>query len=174
MSASQGELIDTFERIAHFLRRFEIYIDVRPTTQITDIIVNIMAEMTHILALVTKGIKRGRLSGLISDDRPSFSTYCYTGRFLKKVAGRSDIEDSLQTLDQLTQEVCRMAAAEVLKVAHGAFHDDERAMGDDNTVEAVDVRLEVTDHIMDGYVDWDGAHLVTRISRAFPPNLFYG
>jgi hypothetical protein len=60
-----------------------------------------------------------------------------------------------------------MAAAEVLKVAHGAFHDDERAMGDDNTVEAVDVRLEVTDHIMDGYVDWDGAHLVTRISRAF-------
>ena len=67
VGASQGALIDTFERIANFFRRFETYIEVRPTTQITDISVNIMVEMTHILALVTREIKQGRLSGLISD-----------------------------------------------------------------------------------------------------------
>ncbi len=133
VSASQGTLIDTFERIADLFRRFETYIEDRPTTQITDIIVNIMLEMTHILALVTREIRQGRLSVLISDDRPSLSTYCYTGRFLRKVAGRSDIEDSLHTLDQLTQEACRMMAAEVLKVTHRAFHVDERVMGADKS-----------------------------------------
>jgi hypothetical protein len=59
-------------------------------------------------------------------------------------------------------------------VAYGAFHVHERVMGVDSTVKAVDVRLEVTDHKIDGVVDSDGAHLVTRISRPFPPNLFYG
>jgi hypothetical protein len=67
-----------------------------------------------------------------------------------------------------------MMAAEVLKVTHRAFHVDERVMGVDNTAEVVDVRLKVTDDKIDGVVDSDGAHLVTRISRPFPPNLFYG
>jgi hypothetical protein len=36
-------------------------------------------------------------------------------RFLKKVAGRSDIEDALRRLDKLTQEEHRMATAQTLK-----------------------------------------------------------
>ena len=33
--------------------------------------------------------------------------------------GNTDIEDSLEKLDKLTQEEARMASAEQLKIAHG-------------------------------------------------------
>ena len=39
-------------------------------------------------------------------------------KYLKKLAGRTDMEDSLKRLDKLTQEEARMATAQVLKVAH--------------------------------------------------------
>jgi len=35
---------------------------------------------------------------------------------MKKLRGKSDIEDALRKLDKLTQEEARMATAEVLKV----------------------------------------------------------
>ena len=35
---------------------------------------------------------------------------------MKKLLGKSDIEDALRRLDKLTQEEARMATAEVLKV----------------------------------------------------------
>jgi uncharacterized protein YoxC len=35
------------------------------------------------------------------------------------LAGNTDIEDSVQRLDKLTQEEARMASAELLKVTHG-------------------------------------------------------
>ena len=38
---------------------------------------------------------------------------------MKKLGGRSDIEDALRRFDKLTQEESRMAAAEGLRVAHG-------------------------------------------------------
>jgi hypothetical protein len=38
--------------------------------------------------------------------------------FLKKLLGRSDVEDALKRLDKLTQEEARMATAEVLKITH--------------------------------------------------------
>ena len=37
---------------------------------------------------------------------------------MKKLTGSSDIEDSLDRLDKLTQEEVRMAAAELLKMTH--------------------------------------------------------
>jgi len=41
---------------------------------------------------------------------------------LKKVAGRADIEDALQTLDTLTQEEVRMAAAQNLSATRSVDH----------------------------------------------------
>ena len=38
--------------------------------------------------------------------------------FLKKVAGRSEIDDALRRLDKLTQEEHRMATAQGLRAAH--------------------------------------------------------
>ena len=47
------------------------------------------------------------------------STYRALERFVKKLAGRSKIEDALQRLDKLTHEEGRMAAAQGLRATHG-------------------------------------------------------
>jgi hypothetical protein len=64
-SAIRDKLIDIFNRIEHFFRRLEIYTGVTPTTAMTDMIVEIMVEVLRILAVMTKEVKRGRLSELI-------------------------------------------------------------------------------------------------------------
>jgi hypothetical protein len=61
-SASQDNLIGLFNGIERFFRRLEIYTGIPPTTAMTDIIVEIMAEVLTILAIATKEVKRGRLS----------------------------------------------------------------------------------------------------------------
>ena len=54
--------------------------------------------------------------------------------------GNTDIEDSLQRLDQLTREEAQMAFVELLKVTHGV----------DNKVTAVDVKVMGVDDKVDG------------------------
>ena len=45
-------------------------------------------------------------------------TYGYLEKYVKKLVGRTDIEDALGRLDRLTQEEVRMAAAQGLKATH--------------------------------------------------------
>ena len=59
-------------------------------------------------------------------------------KYLKKLIGKTDIEDALKRLDKLTQEESRMAAAENLKVTHAV---DERVKGVADTVTAIDNRV---------------------------------
>ena len=42
----------------------------------------------------------------------------YSEKFLKKLVGRTDIEDALRRLDRLTQEEALMAAAQILNLTH--------------------------------------------------------
>jgi spore maturation protein SpmB len=60
--ASQGALVDIFERIEMFFRRLEIYTEVRPTTGMMDVIIQIMAEVLSVLGIATKEIKQSRIS----------------------------------------------------------------------------------------------------------------
>jgi hypothetical protein len=60
--ASQGTLVDIFERIEMFFRRLEIYTEVRPTMEMMDMIVQIMVEVLSILGIATKEIKQSRMS----------------------------------------------------------------------------------------------------------------
>ncbi|KAI0267948.1 hypothetical protein BGY98DRAFT_1180573 [Russula aff. rugulosa BPL654] len=85
--ASRDKLIALFNCIERFFQRLEIYTGITPTTAMTDIIVDIMAEVLTILAMATKEVKRGRLK-----------------TYFRKLVGNTDIEDSLQRLDRLTQE----------------------------------------------------------------------
>jgi hypothetical protein len=39
-------------------------------------------------------------------------------KFLKKLIGKKEMEDALKRLDKLTEDEARMAAAEILKLAH--------------------------------------------------------
>ena len=67
--ASQGVLIDLFERIENFFLRLETYIGVTPTEGMMDIIVKIMVQVLSVLAISTKEIKQSRASGWILGNR---------------------------------------------------------------------------------------------------------
>jgi hypothetical protein len=56
--------------------------------------------------------------------------------------GRTEMEDALKRLDNLTQEEARMAAAQILKVTHDV---DERMKGVANTVEVIDNKVAGVD-----------------------------
>jgi len=59
---SQGALVDIFERIESFFRRLEIYIQVSATTEMKDVIIQIMAEVLCVIGVATKEIKESRTS----------------------------------------------------------------------------------------------------------------
>ena len=60
--ASRNKLIDLFNSIERFFQRLEIYTGITPTTAMTDIIIDIIAEVLTILAMATKEVKCGRMS----------------------------------------------------------------------------------------------------------------
>ncbi|KAH8984815.1 hypothetical protein EDB92DRAFT_1818883 [Lactarius akahatsu] len=95
VAASKDALAELFERIGFFFKRLETYTEVTPTAAMTDIITEIMVEVLTIFGIATKELRRGSAK-----------------RFLKKLAGRSDLEDAVKKLDRLTQEEARMALAE--------------------------------------------------------------
>jgi hypothetical protein len=59
---SQDTLVDVFERIESFLRRLEIYTEVRPTSEMMNTVIQIMVEVLSILGIATKEIKDGVIS----------------------------------------------------------------------------------------------------------------
>ena len=61
---------------------------------------------------------------------------------MKRLIGRTDMEDALKKLDKLTHEEVRMAVAQNLKMTHCV---DERVRGVSNTVVAVDNRVAAVD-----------------------------
>jgi hypothetical protein len=55
-------LLDIFERIEMFFRRLEMYTEVPLTTEMMDIIIQIVVEVLSILGIATKEIKQSRTS----------------------------------------------------------------------------------------------------------------
>jgi hypothetical protein len=68
-ATSQSEVIDLFEHIENFFIRLGTYVELPPTVEMTDIIVKVMVDVLLILALVTREIKQGKISGFTLDDR---------------------------------------------------------------------------------------------------------
>ena len=68
-------------------------------------------------------------------------------KYLKKLIGRTNIEDGLKRLDKLTLEESRMAAAEILKATHAV---DERVEGVDNRLADVDDHVAGVDERVAG------------------------
>ena len=54
--------MDVFERVEMFFRRLEVYAEVPATTEMMDMITQIMAEVLCILGIATKEIKESRMS----------------------------------------------------------------------------------------------------------------
>ncbi|KAH9034407.1 hypothetical protein EDB83DRAFT_2525242 [Lactarius deliciosus] len=122
VAGSKDALAELFERIGFFFKRLETYTEVAPTAAMTDIITEIMVEVLTIFGIATKELRRGS-----------------TEKFLKKLAGKTDLEDAIKKLDRLTQEEARMALSEVLKITH-IIHDDVKAV--DSKVGSVDDKVD--------------------------------
>ena len=57
------------------------------------------------------------------------STKLHVEKFLKKLAGMTDLEDAVKRLDNLTQEEARMALSEVLRITHN-IRDEVKVVDD--------------------------------------------
>jgi hypothetical protein len=111
-------LIGLFERIESFFKRLESYTELPPSEVMKDTMLKIMVEVLSILAIATKEINQTwRSESMIDVDDYFLLTDVPGEKYLKKLLGRSDVEDALKRLDNLTQEEAQMATAEVLKVA---------------------------------------------------------
>ena len=63
----------------------------------------------------------------------------WSEKFLKRLAGRTDLEDGLKKLDKLTHEEARMATAQNLNATHTV---DNRVKGVDDRVEGVGAKVD--------------------------------
>ena len=61
-------------------------------------------------------------------------------KFLKRLAGRTDLEDALKRLDKLTQEEARMAIAQNLRATQNV---NDRVKGVDDEVKEVNNKVAV-------------------------------
>jgi hypothetical protein len=119
VQAVQSAIGDLFESIKRFFIRLRIYVELPQMEEVTDIIMDVMVHVLHVLSLLTKEIKQRKLSELILLTGLPLSTYISLERFLKKLIGRSDIEDALRRFEKLTQEESRMVTVQNLKTTHG-------------------------------------------------------
>jgi hypothetical protein len=124
----QEALIDIFECIENFFKRLETYTEVPATAAMTDIIVKIMAEVLNVFAIATKEIRQGRTSEVPIRLLYIGSTDGLSERYLKKLLGKTEIEDALKRLDKLTQEEALMATAQLLKLTHGVSNTVKLAL----------------------------------------------
>ena len=75
------------------------------------------------------------------------SSKLHVEKFLKKLAGRTDLEDAVKRLDNLTHEEARMALSEVLRITH-SIRDEVKVV--DGKVGGVDDKIQV---VIDGARD---------------------
>jgi hypothetical protein len=156
--ASHDTLIDIFERIENFFQRLEIYTEVSPTPEMMDIIVKIMGGAFYSWDCYEGDQARKAVRVSNSCKSMSLSTEKMLGKYLKKLVGRTDMEDALKKLDKLTNEEARMATAQVLKatrtVEDKVLDVDNRVAGVDDSVASVDDKVKAVDDkvavVMDG------------------------
>jgi hypothetical protein len=101
--ASHDTLIQLFESIHFFLKRMRTYAGIPLTNESAELLGKIMAQLLYILALSTKAMTDNRFSEFYLIIM-FFLADCGSEKILKKLVGRTDIEDALLQLDMLTKE----------------------------------------------------------------------
>ena len=135
-------LLHIFEQIHSYLQRLNTYTGIPLTNEFIDLLGKIMAQLLSILALSTKLMKEGRISELI-DLLCTFLTEYAIEKFLKRLIGRTDVEDALSRLDSLTKEEGLMTVARTLEITHGV----------DSVVREVDGNVKATKVVIDDIDD---------------------
>ena len=152
VAASHDALIHLFERIHLFLQRLNRYTGMPLTGDMTELLGKIMSQVLSILALSTKTMTDRRISELdYSLLRSSMANYD-TEKVLKKLAGRTDVEDAVLQLDHLTKEESLMVVVRNLEVTHRVDGNVEATKVltediDDNVKVAVALTEDVGDNV---------------------------
>ncbi|KAI0289222.1 hypothetical protein BC826DRAFT_1107209 [Russula brevipes] len=102
-AASHDKLIELFERIHCFLHRLESYIRTRLSNEFVELLGKIMAQLLSILALSTRAMTDRRIK-----------------RVLKRLVGKTDVEDAVSRLDALTKDENLAVVAKSLELLYKA------------------------------------------------------
>ena len=120
--------------------------------------VQITVETLDILAIATKEMKQSRTSEF--DLRFKFyDADIVSEKFVKRVVGRTDLDDGMKKLDKLTSEEILMAIPQRLEVTHNidsVMEVDESVRWVYESVKAVDDRVRFIQddiQVVDGVVD---------------------
>jgi hypothetical protein len=73
-------------------------------------------------------------------------TTIHLERYLERLTGNTEIADSLQRLDKLTQEEAKMASAELLRITHNV---EGRVMDANDRIQVVDGKVQGVDDKLD-------------------------
>ena len=115
--ASYKRLVDLFERTQFFLQRLYQYTTAPLTPEMMELLAKIFGQVLSVLAFSTKAMKESRISMSIRFGWSFLAEYT-TEKFMKRLVGKTDVEDALQRLDMLTKEEILMVAARTLGVSH--------------------------------------------------------
>ena len=133
---------------------------------------------------------------LVTNLLPPESAYRLSETFMKRLVGRTDIEDTLQRLETVTVEETHMAAAEALKAIHDVgkgvqgIHDAVKDVGNcvrdtKEIIQAVDDRMK-GEHASDRAGNADnvqgpiketkakrvkGVHIIRNLSSELAPSI---
>jgi hypothetical protein len=99
---------------------------VRLTETMKNLIVKIMAEILGILAIATKEVKQ--CWGSKSDHRQRCHLTDNSEKYLKKLLGRTDIEDALKRMDKLSNDQALTATVQVLGATYGIDNKMEQVV----------------------------------------------
>ena len=156
--ASFEALVRLFERIRFFLQRLNQYTAIPLTPEMTLLLGKIMAQVLSVLALSTKEMKERRISRSVRWVLSFMADY-ETEKFMKRIAGRTDVEDALERLDMLTKEENLMTTARNLKITHRV---DVNVMAVQELTHRVDVKVATIEEVIH-----DGARNSFEISIHF-------
>ena len=76
---------------------------------------NVIVEVLSILSIATNEMEQSLTSSYSPSDSILNLSHLFSEKYLKKLLGRTDIEDGLKKLDNLIQGEHRMATAQGLK-----------------------------------------------------------
>jgi hypothetical protein len=117
-------LMGILERIQNFFKRVEEFADVPRTTDAMEhVVVKIMAEVLGIFGILTKEIKKGRASELITDRTCSVADRDIVIFLKKHLKKRKDIEGALKKLDGSIYREFMMAVVPIWKSIYDTLED---------------------------------------------------
>ena len=101
----------------------------------------------------------------------------FSEKFLRRVIGRTDLEDGIKTLDKLTHEEVAMASAQLLKVTHninknvmkvdkGVSRVDENVLVVKSKVQVITDNLKAVDDKVQTMAD-GGQHMLSGRSGSY-------